>query len=186
MNRTLYVQLNHGIAIVVLAVAAVIAFVYWPVVHATFVLDDVIDFIDMKWLSHGDDWKHYIFKDFNGWTNYFRPLVVAFFALQVRLFNNAPGPMHAVSLGMHLVNTTLVGLLSWQCSRATSNAQLRVGLLALVMLLYGLHPVLIEPVTWIGCQFDMAATLFMLLGLLLNTRIKHRLSRAIAVASCFF
>lgn len=80
----------------------------------------------------------------------------------------------------------LVGLLSWQCSRATSNAQLRVGLLALVMLLYGLHPALIEPVTWIDCQFDMAATLFMLLGLLVNTCIKHRLSRAIAISSCFF
>lgn len=53
MIRTLNGRLNHSIAIVALVVAAVVAFVYWPVIHATFFLDNVIDFVDMKWLSHG-------------------------------------------------------------------------------------------------------------------------------------
>jgi Flp pilus assembly protein TadD len=167
-------------------VLCIITLVYWPVVHASFVLDDVIDFVDMRWLSHGDDWKHYIFRDFNYWTNYFRPLVLALFTLQVRLFNNAPGPMHAVSLGMHLINTLLVGALSWRCGAVLSSYARRTFLLAASMLLYGLHPVLIEPVTWIGCQFDLAATMFMLLGLFANALIQQQLSRALTVAALFF
>jgi hypothetical protein len=176
-------RLTYSIPAVVLFV---IAFVYWPVVHASFVLDDVIDFVDMKWLSHGDDWKHYIFRDFNYWTNYFRPLVLALYTLQVHLFNNAPGPMHAVSLGMHLINTLMVGLLAWRCSASLQNHVKRTVLFATSMLFYGLHPVLVEPVTWIGCQFDLAATMFMLLGLLANTHIQSRHSRALTIGFLFF
>jgi hypothetical protein len=172
--------------VIAASIIVVVALVYWPVVHAGFVLDDVIDFVDMKWLSH-EGWQHYILKDFNYWTRYFRPLVLLFFALQVHLFNDAPGPMHAVSLGLHLINTLLIGLISLRCSTAVSTSTSRkIALLAVSMLLYGLHPVLIEPITWIGCQFDLIATLFMLLGMLANANIQSRTIRAATVASLFF
>lgn len=168
-------------------VLLVIAITYWPVVHAGFVLDDVIDFVDHKWLSEGDAWKHYIFKDFNYWTNYFRPLIVAFYTLQVRLFHNAPGPMHAVSLIMHLINTALVGLLAWRCVAISPvQRQPAIAIPLVCMLFYGLHPALSEPVTWIGCQFDLAATLFMLLGLLADFHIQRIWRRAVVVALLFF
>lgn len=167
-------------------VLVIVALVYWPVIHADFVWDDITDFVDNNWLTFGDDWKHYVLKDFNGWTNYFRPLIVAFFTLQVRLFNVAPGPMHAVNLTLHLIDTILVGLLARQiCKIAQRNAGQTVLWIAFCMALYGLHPVLIEPVAWIGCQFDLAATLFMLLGLLAQICIQSIAARAIAVALCF-
>jgi len=169
-----------GIALIVTAL------VYWPVVHANFVWDDWLDFHDMPWLRQGDEWKHFIFRDYNGWTNYFRPLGVALLTLQVRLFGDAPGPMHAVSLGMHLLNTLLVGLLSWRCGAAITSVPKRTYLLAVSMLLYGLHPALIEPVSWISSQFDLVVTMFMLLGLLANACIKGACARPTVVAILFF
>ncbi|MHB1059067.1 MAG: tetratricopeptide repeat protein [Rhodanobacter sp.] len=162
-----------------------IALVYWPVLRADFVWDDWLDFHQMAWLREGDAWKHYIFRDFNNWTNYFRPLVVALFTIQVRLFDGAPGPMHAVSLGMHLVNTLLVGQLSWRLSIGSSEAK-RTCLLAASMLLYGLHPVLIEPVAWIGCQFELIVTMLTLLGLFANLSIRKAPVRAAVLGVLFF
>jgi hypothetical protein len=164
-----------------------VSLVYWPVVHADFVWDDLIDFRDNAWLTHGDAWMHYVLKDFNYWINYFRPLIVAFFTLQVRLFDASSGPMHAVNLGMHLVNTVLVGLVARQsCRIGNRSHEQTIWMVWLCMLLYGLHPILIEPVAWIGCQFDLGATLFMLLGLLANTGIRASVARAAWVALLFF
>lgn len=170
------------------AVAAilVVAIIYWPVVHANFVWIDWTDFHDRNWLRAGDSWKHYIFRDFNGWTNYFRPLVVGFFTLQIRLFDNMPGPMHAVSLCLHLINTLLVGLLAWRLTNAQLSPPRRACVLGIIMLLYGLHPVLIEPVAWIGCQFELLVTMFTLLSLLADNHIRGTAARAAVLATLFF
>ena len=103
-------------------VLGAIALAYWPVVHGDFVWDDVVNFRWNTWLTEGDQWKHYIFRDFNYWKYYFRPLVVGLFTLQLRLFDGAPGPMHAVSLAIHLLNTAMVGLLALRCSAASGRA----------------------------------------------------------------
>lgn len=174
---------TSGVAALVLIA---VALVYWPVVHANFVWIDWTDFHDQTWLREGGSWKHYIFRDFNTWTNYFRPLMVGLFTLQVRLFNVAPGPMHVVSLGLHLINTLLVGLLAWRYADASMSLPRRTCLLGVSMLLYGFHPVLIEPVAWIGCQSELLVTMFTLLGLIANTGIKSVAARAATVAVLFF
>jgi hypothetical protein len=177
-------RLTYSVAIAAIVVTAI---TYWPALHGNFVWADVIDFVDMPWLTHGNEWKHYIFRDFNNWSDYFRPLVVALFTLQLRLFGIIPGPMHAVSLATHLVNVLLVGILSWHCSRVTGHeARRSATLVGASMLLYGLHPIHIETVAWIGCQFELVATMFMLGGLLADTQIQSPNIRAAAVASLFF
>ena len=168
-------------------VLLIIAVIFWPVVHANFVWDDWQSFHDKPWLTQGDLWKHTIFHGFNDWSYYFRPLVVAFFTLQVRLFDSTPGPMHAVSLIIHLLDTTLVGLLSWQCAKLSgAPRENRAWITPLCMALYGLHAALIEPVAWIGCQFDLIATMLMLVGLLANIHIQRRMRRAACLAVIFF
>src|SRR5690606_13931490 len=122
--------------------------------------------------TRGEQWKHYLLRDFNDWDNYFRPLVIGLFTLQLRLFGVQPLPMHAVSLCLHLLNTLLVGLLALHSSRAAQHAPRTQALRLLAsMLLFGLHPALSEVVAWVGCQFDQIASLFMLLGLLANCTI---------------
>ncbi|NYE28066.1 tetratricopeptide (TPR) repeat protein [Rhodanobacter sp. K2T2] len=181
---------NHGFATFSIAILALISILYWPVTHASFVWDDVVDFQEKAWLTSGDDWRHYIFKDFNYWTNYFRPIGVALFTLQVRLFNGAPGPMHAFSLFVHLINTFLVGLVSLLLSEyAFPNFQAtakRMYFAAGSMLFYGIHPVLIEPIAWIGSQFDLVLTTLILLGLLARLRVQNILLRAGTIALLFF
>jgi hypothetical protein len=59
-------------------------------------------------------------------------------------------------------------------------------LMGSAMLLYGLHPALIEPAVWISCRFELVQTTFMLLGLLANARIERLAWRVLAVAMCFF
>ena len=168
-------------------VLGLIGLVYWPVVYGEFVWDDEIDFVRNTWLTQGDAWKHYVFRDFHGWVNYFRPLVVALFTAQLRFFDVSPGPMHMVSLAIHLANVSLVGMLarvSWIASgRPAGNGAI---VAALTMLLFGLHPAMVEPVAWIASQFELFATFFMLLGLLASATIRGRIARPVAVATSFF
>jgi hypothetical protein len=171
--------------LVVVGITLVVALTYWPVLHASFVWDDVLDFQRTAWLRQGDGWRYMLLQKFNDWTNYFRPLVIALFTAEIRAFGVQPGPMHTVSLLLHLLNTILVGELA---ARTSKNLRHDASWLtrAVPMLLYGLHPLLIESVVWIGCQFDLVATLFMLMGLLLNTSTRHPIGRAIGVAISFF
>jgi hypothetical protein len=181
---------NRSFAILAFVALGLIAILYWPVINANFVWDDVVDFQEKAWLRSGDDWKHYILKDFNYWTNYFRPVGVALFTLQIRLFNGKPGPMHAFSLLVHLVNTFLVGLVSTRASEyAFSNSQAttkRIYFVAGAMLFYGIHPVLIEPTAWIGGQFDLVLTTFILLGLLARLSLRNIIFRTLTIAFLFF
>ena len=143
---------KRHVAISMASVLVLTTVVYLPVLRGEFVWDDEYDFVAKTWLTEGDAWKHYIFRDFHGWTNYFRPLVVALFTIQLRLFDVQPGPMHAVSLAAHLVNTMLVGLLALRAGAAVGRPSHRMFLPAILsMLLFGLHPALIEPVAWNRC-----------------------------------
>ena len=176
----------RGRAAVVLhaVILILIAAVYWPITHAGFVWDDTTSFHDQGWL-HGDAWKQSVFRGFNGWVNYFRPLVLLLFTAQVHAFDATPAPMHVVSLGLHLADTILVGLLAAKLSghHAGSQPMLRSGI---PMLFYGLHPALIETVDWIGCQFELVLTLFVLLGLVLNLHWRGARARALSAGLCFF
>ena len=169
-----------------IAVLGIVTLLYFPVWHAGFVWDDKLCLHDNGWLRYGDDWKHFVLRDYCEWQNYFRPLTVILFTLEVRAFDSTPGPMHLVSLAIHLLNALLVGFLAL---RLTGNAQRSPSaqwLAGLSMLLYGVHPALIEPVVWIGCQAEGMVTLFSLLAILLNEAIDRPLARASAVAMCFF
>jgi len=166
-------------------VLVAVAVIFWPVVHGGFVWDDWPSFHDKPWLTQGDLWLSYVFKGFNSWTFYFRPLGVLIFTIEVRLFHSMPGPMHLVSLVMHLVDVLLVGLLAWSAGKWSKPVP-RTLQAAFAMALYGLHPLLIEPLSWIGCQFDLIATMLMLGALVVDGRVANRYWRASAVSALFF
>lgn len=175
---------SRGIAIAATAfVLAIVAAVYWPVLDAGFVWDDFLTFEQRAWLYDGDAWKHYIFNGFNEWSHYFRPLVVGLFVLQVRLFDGAPEPMHAVSLVMHLVNVGLVMAMARSLPPAQWPWRSRLALLS--GLCYGLHPMLVESVTWIGCQFDQMQVMAGLGALLCARYIDDLRLRAPVLAILF-
>lgn len=176
MNR----GLMRGLAV---AILAAVAFVYLPVIHGKFLWDDWPSFRDLQ----GEQWLHYVFRDFNHWTFYFRPLTVAFFALQIKLFHSQPEPMHVVLLVIHLINVSLVGVLASRVGYLRGATESRRSWTALVcMLVFGLHPALIESVSWIGCQFDQITTMVTLCGLIANAYIQRPIPRAGALSLIFF
>jgi len=167
-------------------VVALVALVYWPVHDAGFVWDDKVQLHDTAWLRHGNDWIVVVLHGFADWTNYFRPLGIAFWVAEGRLLDLSAGPMHLVSLCLHLVNTLLVGLLARMLVRVAGNHTENNYVPSLAMLVYGLHPLLVEPVVWIASQFEVILTFLTLLGLILNYAIENRVGRAIGVGACFF
>lgn len=171
--------------LILVSILVLIIIVYWPVSRAGFVWIDKIIFHDAAWLRVGEDWQRYVFHNFYVWVNYFRPLVVALFVLEVRTFDVAAGPMHLVSLAIHVANTVLVGLFAHSIfsKRQVKGSFLLSGV---SMLLYGLHPALVEPVVWISCQFELLVTFFVLLALLINSLVQPTAVRAILVAAMFF
>lgn len=175
---------RNAYALGALAVLALVAVVYWPVLSAGFVWDDLLNFKQRAWLYHGDEWKQYVFTGFNDWQYYFRPLGVLGFVLQARTFGGEAGPMHAVTLAMQLVNVALIMLLARRL--VPSDMPGRIWLVLLAGLVFGLHPMLVETVVWIGCQFDQLQVMFATLGLLASLAIRQVWPRAIVVAACFF
>jgi tetratricopeptide (TPR) repeat protein len=163
------------------AILSLVALLYWPTTHGGFVWDDTTSLYDEAWLRTSS-WRDFVLRNFNGWTDYFRPLVVLLFVLETHAFDAAPEPMHVVSLGMHLADTLLIGLLTCKLHRSPRH----LAWAGAAMLFYGLHPALIEPVDWVGCQFELAVVFFMLLGLLLNASVASAPWRACAVGASFF
>ena len=173
-------------ATVVFAVLALIAAIYWPVIGAGFVSDDHLYLHDAAALRQGNHWILIFLHGFADWATYFRPLGVALFAIEVHAFDVVPAPMHLVSLGLHLLNVLLVGVLARRLLRVAPNPTRSYVLPLIVMLLFGLHPALVEPVAWISSQYELLVVFFMLLGLILNLTLPHVAIRAATVALCFF
>jgi hypothetical protein len=168
-------------------ILAIVVAVYWPVHAAGLVWDDRFYLHDRAWLRQGNRWMQIILHGFPDWGGvYFRPLGVALFTAEVRLFDTAPLAMHMTSLGLHLSNTLLVGTIARKWLAAWKPTANPAHFACLGMLLYGLHPAIIEPVAWISSQFDLLVTLFTLLGILANLALSNVLARSLVVAACFF
>lgn len=165
------------------ATLIVVCAVYWPLHAAALVWDDKFYLHDRAWLREGSAWLQIAAHGFPDWGIFFRPLGVALFTAETRLFDAAGPPMHLVSLTLHLMNMALVGLIARRLLIANGRDQPMLACIAMVF--YGLHPALTESVAWISSQCDLLVTLFTLLGLLANLTISNRIVRTIAIAACF-
>jgi Tfp pilus assembly protein PilF len=93
-----------------------------------------------------------------GLTNYYRPLMTLTFLILWKLFGPVPAEFHLVSVGLHSVAVLLVYFLGERLS-----ADKRVGFVA--ALLFAVHPVHTEAVSWIAAITDLEMTLFFLLAI---------------------
>lgn len=169
-----------------LAILGLITLIYWPVLSAGFIWDDNFFLHDSAWVSSGDHWIQVVLHGFAEWDSYYRPLGVALFALEARAFDQNPMPMHALSLFLHLVNVLLVGSLAKRLLKQAKTGTESTGPVYIAMLIFGLHPALIEPAAWISAQFELLVTFFTISGLILNLVVQRLAVRATGVALCFF
>lgn len=89
-------------------------------------------------------------------SQHWHPLTMLSYQLDVQLFGMNPAAFHGANLLLHILNALLVFLLLLRMT----------GLLAptfFVAALFAIHPLHVEPVTWIASRKDLLSTLFWLL-----------------------
>lgn len=151
-----------------IAVLVIMLVIYGRVAGFDFVWDDST----ILWDSgqyRGANVLSAIWANFPISENYFRPFVVSTFALDMLLFSNEPGPMHLHNLLIHISSSLLVGGLVAQCLHRWGKLESAL-FPVLAALIFGLHPMLIEPAAWISGRFDAYVTFWLLL--LLNVDLK--------------
>lgn len=155
---------QRWISIIPWVTAAFALLVYLPVLQLGYVWDDWQLFINNPALRLPElVWQGLLQPILPG-TTYFRPLTLGSFALEFSAYGVEPMLSHALNLALHVGNTLLVGLIAAHLT-TDSNSSMRAWRILTAGLIYGLHPALIEPITWISGRFDLMATFFILLGI---------------------
>lgn len=135
--------------------------------HAVFQYDDKVEILtnpNMQGLGH---WREL-------WTyNPFRFVLLSTFALQYNLTGADTAPFHVVNLLIHWVNALLVTVLAGRLFGSAGPEGLRRGwsrrIAALASgLLFAVHPLLVEGVTYISGRSSSLATLVVLVALLVH------------------
>jgi hypothetical protein len=167
--------------------AIVVMAVYWPARENGFVWDDwaIVD----RSASNRDPalWREALLRAPADYAVMFRPFATFTFLLQLWAGHSEPQPFHVVNLIIHLANVFLLTLIAWRLLEDdTSRAWTRPALASLCGLIYGVHPALIEPVTWISCRYDLVMTFSLCLALLFDRVLPGSgWKRALAVGICF-
>ncbi len=150
---------NESSLFAALLVVATLA-VYLPVrQHPFFNFDDPVYVINNPHIAGGLNWEtvSWAFSTFYQFN--WHPLTWLSHALDVELFQLAPGGHHVVNV---LLATANVLLLFWMLVRATGYA----GRSAMVAALFALHPVNVESVAWISERKNLLSMFFFLLGMI--------------------
>jgi hypothetical protein len=138
-----------------LVVAAVTVLVYWPAFVTGFTADDFFILARVKAL---DGLAHPLSYFGFGFFDYYRPLAFLSHALDWTIWGLNPVGFHLTSVVLHALNAVLVFVI----------ARRLVGQAALVaMLLFAVHPASHEAVYWVAARFDLLATAFVLLAIVL-------------------
>lgn len=157
----------------VAALIALVAALYFPVLGAGYIWDDIAFFTPSSDLRTGDVWRAATAPVISG-TAYFRPLTMLWLIAEARLLDAQPLFSHLANLGLHLANTLLVGVLAKQLAQSQRAPSGMLPSAVIAMLIYGLHPALVEPVAWVSGRFDLMVTFFCLSGLALASRATWR------------
>ncbi|MDR3351491.1 MAG: hypothetical protein LBO00_00410 [Zoogloeaceae bacterium] len=145
-------------------VACVTLLFYLRVVDFTYVWDDTdiflgrIDTLMKSGFGFAD-----LGKPFLGNMEYFRPLVILSYCLDVSIAGFDPGFSHATNLLIFILNGFLVFSVCRILAERTGHPA-PVAAAFLASLIYALHPALIETTAWISGRFDLLVTFFILVA----------------------
>jgi tetratricopeptide (TPR) repeat protein len=154
----------------VLLVGIVTAGVHWPVLSAQALSLDDQEFLVDNSLVRTPSWgsvKRFATEILEPTTvrGYYLPLSMISLMLDCGM-GGAPEnlrPFHRTSLILHVLNTVLVLVLLYQLFGEPIPA-------AIVSLLFGMHPLTVEPIAWVGERKTLLAAFFALLCLLCYIR----------------
>lgn len=171
------------ISIIPFIVAGIVGLIYAQVFSLGYAWDDWHLFINNPSLRLPELAWQGILSPVLPSTAYFRPLALSSFAAEFITLGIQPDISHGINLAIHLGNTLLVGIIAIRVAEQ-NNLTGMAWRVTIATLFYGLHPALIEPVSWVAGRFDLLVTLFLLLGIWCYLALKGW-TRDFAVMACF-
>lgn len=149
-----------ALTILVLLVAAAVLIVHWPVLSAQAAsFDDEEAIIHNKLVQNPsiESVKRFFSEILLSSVvrGYYRPLTLTSLMLDWQMGGRPDDfrAFHRTSLALHLISTVLLILLIYQLFRSP-------GVAALAGLLFGLHPLTVEPIAWVMERKTILAALF--------------------------
>ncbi|MFQ5342409.1 MAG: tetratricopeptide repeat protein [Anaerolineae bacterium] len=142
------------------------ALLYLPALHAGFVWDDTLFLVNTPLYRDPANWGLALARPFLLSPNYYRPLALATFLVELRLFGLAPWAFHLTNLLLHTLNTALVTRLARRLAGDDASPLWLAAGLA-----YAVHPALVESAAFISSRFDLLMTALLLATLFLEQRL---------------
>jgi tetratricopeptide (TPR) repeat protein len=146
--------------------AAVVATVYLPVLYAQALSFDDDQYLTNNLLVQNPSWnsaKRFLTEVFKPSTvgGYYQPLTMISLMLDYSVAGDVNNllPFHSTSLGLHVANALLVAVLLYVIFG-------RAWVAAICGLLFGLHPMTVETIAWVGEQKTLLASFFAFWSLL--------------------
>ncbi len=156
-NRHRYIRIPYQLMLIV----AVILAAYYPIAFGDFSrIDDhtIIEAVS----NMGPKDVPGLFIPHSQYGAYYRPVLFLSFLLDKYLFNLDPGFMHLHNIILHAINALLIFWLAFQLIPDRTAGKSLIPLLS--ALIFGLHPIATEPVSWIAGRTDVLACTFILLS----------------------
>lgn len=183
---------------------------YLPAIGYDLVWDDLTFLRDTAIYRDPETWPRAIFGPFVISGNYFRPLPLLTYALQLQWTGLDPAPLHAINILIHALNALLLttyiqhvlqpaapppspegpvrrGVTTGESAGGVHSPREAHRWVAPIAagLVYGLHPALLEGVVFVSGRFDLLLTTFLLLALLTDRTIQATVPRAVGVGGLF-
>ena len=165
-----------------IAAALVTALVYLPSFRNDFLIWDDINIITNNYHIRSLDWTFIKWAFTDMATDYWKPLTWISVALDYHLWGNNPSGHHLTAIILHVVNTVLAMFLAIRLLETKMRIEARSGLSSAMSertilitagvtgMLFGIHPVHVEPVTWISNRVDLLYPLFYMLSIMVYAR----------------
>ena len=170
-------RLTSGVGLVTvltIAICAAVLVTHWPALSAQAIsIDDSMYFVN-NFLVRTPSWEsaRRFFTEVlepSSVRGYYQPLTMISLMLDYALGGQGDSlrPFHQTSLVLHIANTALIIVLLYQLFGSAWVA-------AAVGLLFGVHPLTVEPIPWIGERKTLLAAFFTLWSLVFYVRYVHR------------
>ena len=162
------------IAVLIILVCVSVLITHWPALSAQAIsIDDQMYFVN-NYLVRNPSWestKRFLTEvlEPSAVQGYYQPLTMISLMLDYMMAGQSDSlqPFHITSLAFHIANTALIIVLLYQLFG-------NVWAAAAVGLLFGVHPLTVEPIPWVGERKTLLAAFFTFWSLVLYVRYVRR------------
>ncbi|MDQ0108824.1 hypothetical protein J2T02_003964 [Chitinophaga terrae (ex Kim and Jung 2007)] len=168
-------------------------FTYIPITHLSFAVPDdtwmLLKNREVRPSAYSFGYYFKVFTVFN--DNQYSPLITLYYHLIYKINGYDPYYYHLFSFVLHCLNVTLIGLLSYRLLSAF-NISNRIFSAYIISLIWGIHPLNVEPTVWISavkigwfCFFSLLSFLFFIKGFETSRHTSFIFSILFFLLSCF-